>query len=828
MTQETGKNGSFPPPGNDATIVVDPGEVGEELSAAELRRRLGLPERDDIKDYGELKTVGLGGMGAVFSGQEPGLMREVALKMLRPAYRWMPERISAFIREARTTAQISHPNIIPVHRIGVFEGAGVYFSMKLVRGETLKAVVAKLAAGSRSAKRRYSLRRLLEIFISACNGVAFAHHRGVIHCDLKPANLMVGYYGEVLVMDWGMAQCLESNGENKVELGGESGRDRPGTLGGTPAFMAPELLTGERSEPDQLTDIYSLGAILYSILTLAPSPYPTDLAPEELQKLIVSKAPVKPGKAAPPGRQVPRELEEIALKAMSRDRGKRYRNVGKLAEDVHHYLDGYPVRAYSPNIVYRGVKLLRRRPLIPLALLAALITLIGVRLYLDLQEHLAAENLSTLAEYNYREGLTSDMRLRRDYRELVSPKLADSATGEKLRAESARYLAATIDHYNSALELLGRIPDSELRRSPPLLEMYRGIFRRRLAAELMSRDGRMVRETFRSLRARWPKRFEEAVAADGELRRTAERINKGTGTLEIVAAPGWDKVELRHEQSGETRIVDLAAGGARPAELPAGNWVARFSGGDGRSIILPLRVNLALASRFELALPKHPKPWYAVVPAHEEMDSDGTVHVGGVFQISRTEVSIGEYLEFWRSLPPEKRKKCRAVLNADAEPVFLWDDAGKINPHFSPHQPVTGITGDAAREYCNYLSGKLECRVTLPRLWQWRRAARGVDGRRYPWGDEYKEGIGILAGSWTHGAAPTTVCRGDLSPYGVLNMSGNVREFALPSTEEFDDLVLVLGGSHLLAPRNAAVNALQFRQWSERGDDIGFRCVIEE
>ena len=263
-------------------------------------------------------------------------------------------------------------------------------------------------------------------------------------------------------------------------------------------------------------------------------------------------------------------------------------------------------------------------------------------------------------------------------------------------------------------------------------------------------------------------------------------------------------------------------------ELAAGNWEARFFDADGRSVILPLRVDLALTTRFELALPKHSEPGYAVVPAQEEMDSDGTVRISGVFQISRTEVSIGEYLEFWRSLPPDRRKKCRAVLNAGGEPVYPWDDAGRIDPAFSPHGPVTGITGEAAREYCRYLSRKLGRRVTLPRLWQWRRAARGVDDRKYPWGDEFREGTGIFAGSWDGGAAPTTECGGDVSPYGVLNMAGNVREFALPSTEEYEDLVLVLGGSYLLNPRNATIKALQFRRWGERGDDIGFRCVIEE
>ena len=140
------------PIGEDATLVVDPAAAAPALSAEELRRRLGLPDGDRLEDYGELKTIGVGGMGAVFSGSEPGLKREVALKMLRPAYRWVPERITAFIREARATAQISHPNIVPVYRIGVFEGVGVYFAMKKVRGQTLRSILAKLAGGDADAR----------------------------------------------------------------------------------------------------------------------------------------------------------------------------------------------------------------------------------------------------------------------------------------------------------------------------------------------------------------------------------------------------------------------------------------------------------------------------------------------------------------------------------------------------------------------------------------------------------------------------------------------------------------------------------------------------
>ena len=247
----------------------------------------------------------------------------------------------------------------------------------------------------------------------------------------------------------------------------------------------------------------------------------------------------------------------------------------------------------------------------------------------------------------------------------------------------------------------------------------------------------------------------------------------------------------------------------------------------GGTLPLPIFVHPALTVRFKFAPPAHLEPGYAYIPAEEKMAFDGTVEVSGAFQIAATEVSVENYLRFWISLPPEKRKKCRAVLNAGGEPRPLWDENGKLAPSCSPHDPVTGITGEAAEEYCRYLSDKLHRKVSLPREWQWRRAARGSDVRRYPWGNEYKPGIGVLAGSGRSETAPVTAYFGDVSPYGVVNLAGNVREFARSSAGD-DDLVLVLGGSFLLPPRHATVDAVQFRQWSDRGDDIGFRCVIGE
>ena len=185
---------------------VDSGEV---MSTEEIRKLLNLSENNSISGaYDDLHVIGLGGFGAVYGAREPGLERQLALKILRPNFRQLPERIKAFIREARITARIAHPNIVPVHRIGVFEDAGVYFSMKRIQGETLQSILRHMTEDREGYRKKYNLPRLVDIFMGVCQGVSYAHRKGILHCDLKPGNVMVGDFGEVLVMDWGLARSV--------------------------------------------------------------------------------------------------------------------------------------------------------------------------------------------------------------------------------------------------------------------------------------------------------------------------------------------------------------------------------------------------------------------------------------------------------------------------------------------------------------------------------------------------------------------------------------------------------------------------------------------
>lgn len=263
--------------------------------------------------YRLVEKLGQGGMGGVFRVEDRTLQREVALKVISVAD---PDGAlsSRLLQEARVIAKLEHPGIVPVHDAGILPDRRPYYTMKLVQGKRLDEHVQDVTGMSDR----------LRIFLRICDAVAFAHARGVLHRDLKPSNVMVGPFGEVLVMDWGLSKLLGTSAvaENtKTFVGSHSARissgqaTAHGSVLGTPGYMAPEQTRGE-SSLDQRADIYALGAILQFLLAEA-SPQP-----------------------------VPRALSAIRRQAMAEDVSERYQTVPDLASDIAHFLDGLRVSAY--------------------------------------------------------------------------------------------------------------------------------------------------------------------------------------------------------------------------------------------------------------------------------------------------------------------------------------------------------------------------------------------------------------------------------------------------------------------------------------------------
>ncbi len=833
------------------------------LSPEELRRTLGLPAGSRIEDYKQLAAIGIGGMGAVFSAYEPGLNREVALKILRPQYRSKAEQVEWFIREARATAQIDHPNIPPVHRMGVFDDVGVYFTMKRVDGETLRTILRKLEENRKGYRHSYTLRRLLEIFIGVCNGVAFAHSHGLLHCDLKPGNIMIGDYGEVMVMDWGMARYSAERARNgagaqseldlEFELGSGKPNDIPSraVVGGTPAFMAPEQLTGEISEPAESSDLYGLGAILYTILTWKKTPFDISLTPEELQRRVAAGRIVPPRKAAPSAQPIPLELEAICLKAMARDRSNRYRSVTELLTDVRNYLDGYPVKAYSPTPLYRFSKLLRRRPLIPSALLAALLTWFGYYAFIHVSSLSQSTSLITLAEFNYTQAKNYGALAMRNYNLLREKDTSPGRTRE-LETELLRMTAEQENGYNSSLEFISRASDYGLRETK-VDRMCRDIFKSNLEFYLKVESYDFLLSFLRQARLRWKTLFDRAISQDPALASLVARIDNRLGSLEITGreSPGR-KLTIRNR---ENRIVWLKGNNGSPEEgipaaelpigedfhvfeLPTGLYTLEITNAAGQVVRAPVQIALARGTRIGLTQPEKLPPGVSYVPGGEFFRgvSSGRMGIGKStlppFMIGRHEVSFAEYLAFWTSLTDEKEKKiCRGwfAFDADSEERRpIWDAEGDLSPPFRFDLPVVGISGEAAERYCAWLGKRLGMTCRLPTRLEWEKAARGVDARTYVWGNDYEPGYALLrdaprAKEFPVGAPPGKV-PADISGYGVSDLAGNVREF-VRSPGEHGKLYTVVGGSYASTAEQADTSNESYA--SDGAGDLGFRYVIE-
>jgi serine/threonine protein kinase len=339
-----------------------------------LRSVADLPDLSGTK-YRLLEKFSRGGMGTIYLAEDLKLGRKVAVKVLHTPD--VSGELSArMTREARIIAQLEHPSIVPVHDVGELPDGRVFYVMKFVQGSRL----------DQYAQDTHSLPDLLRIFQKVCEAVAFAHAHGVIHRDLKPENIMVGAFGEVLVMDWGLAKIIRAEGEERGAKSegrtviGEEERDSVngkisasathetlhGTVMGTPAYMAPEQKRGEIDQIDQRTDVYALGAILAFLLT-GQSKVGLAQKDSSLSTTDLSASPTLLNT------KIPKSLTAICAKAMAEEKTQRYAGALDLANDVERFLNGLAVSSYKENIFEKAWRWLKQYRFIALLVLVYLI-----------------------------------------------------------------------------------------------------------------------------------------------------------------------------------------------------------------------------------------------------------------------------------------------------------------------------------------------------------------------------------------------------------------------------------------------------------------------
>ncbi len=748
--------------------------VVDVLSRAGVQAGLSLPGPDGAPPPAEQlsagadryvieREIGRGGMGRVLLAYDREFRRRVAMKVLLAPAQGLG-RTARFIEEAQATAQLEHPNIEPVHDLGLDPAGSPYFTMKWIRGRNLEEILL-------AQKSELSMIRLVQILQQVAMGIDFAHSRGVVHRDLKPQNVMVGDYGEVLIVDWGLAKVLgrdteASSLEDAVSTArAESGADTlEGTVQGSIFYMAPEQARGEVSSIDARTDVFGLGAILYRILAGSP----VHLAPSVGAALAQARrCEVVPPSSRPTGGEIPPELETICLKALAKRREDRF----PTAREFHDALQGY----------VEGIHDAERRAAEALRLNEEA----GKLHQVFRAAEAAAEDLRT-KERDLRDSI-------RDYdpEEKKAPLWAlleeASAAGEEAERRfrettSAYHAVLSIDPGNRAARaalaeiFLDRLVASEARGERDAARLYEG-----LAAQYQ--DGQ----------------HDVVLAGEGEVRLESD-------------PPGAAVFLSRYEEKG-LLLVESAAEplGTTPLErkLPKGSYLAVLKKPGFVDVRYPFLLERLVSHRGLVKL--HPEgsipDGFIQIPAGESIVGGDRQQLAALprsrefipeFFVGRFPVKLGEYCAFLNERfagvpaerdPMEVEESLRNLVPFyGRERYVVRGEEGAFGPlsRLGPRVPVMAIPRSAMHEYAGWLGRQIDEQVRLPSEIEWERCARGADARVYPWGNGFD--WGFCKGGRSRKGEPLPEPVGkfshDLSCFGVHDLAGSVREICDGRYEE--------------------------------------------
>jgi len=462
--------------------------------------------------YAVRSLLGRGGMGAVFAVWDEDLRRHLAMKVIRGAREReaLPPRVGStpppadgtggdavdpgslgrFLEEAQITGQLHHPGIVPVHEVGLDADGRVYFTMRLVRGATFAQVIEWAWSGENGFNRT----RAVSVLVDVCDALAYAHAKGVVHRDLKPGNVMVGRFGETYVMDWGLARVLGHQDRHDLRLRppdsaslrtersdvDESRDDSPivtmdGAVVGTPAYMPPEQAFGRVERIDRRSDVYSVGAMLYHLLTRRmPYVEPGARVSQRTLLAMVQMGPPRPIHAVCD--DVPAELAAICEKAMARDPGRRYADTREMAEDLRAYLEHRVVRAHATGALAELRKWVERNRALAASLAAAVLLAVGGSALFAWQSHLhgrelAKRNVATEAARADAEGRLAEVKRLADVKrvrdlqlraeELWPARPARVAAMEAWVADAGEVVGRLDLHRRSLEQLRGALPSEE-------------------------------------------------------------------------------------------------------------------------------------------------------------------------------------------------------------------------------------------------------------------------------------------------------------------------------------------------------------------------------
>ena len=553
--------------------------------------------------YEYLGEIAQGGMGRIVAVKDRSLRRRVAMKLLiSPNGEASRQHVNRLLAEAQTTGQLEHPNIVPIHEVGIYQDDKYYFTMKLVKGKTLKEIFRKLHKKDGVVDDLYSLPRLLAIFQQIANGLGFAHSRGVIHRDLKPDNIMLGEFGEVLIMDWGIAKLVDQvsgaktaadvdvNNSFADHFDGIDSQEKDGTVVGTVAgtlgYMSPEQARGEVDKLDARTDIFSLGAMLYEMFAGSP-PYNQPNAKERLRAAanqVAVESPtsrVRKTNSSTRALKIPREVAAIAMKAIASKPADRYQSAQEFFDDIQRYLEGHTVKACPDTFVQLTAKWMKRNRgmvrSVAAIILAVSLAVFGAR-FLIRRSTVAghtneAQKILTAAQSDREKQLqllAQATSADDSYTDLNKQRGLDNVD-ERYSAQ----LAQAADYYARVFEYDPKNRSAHAALAGIYMEMWRAALRRN-KPELMSAYAQEVaryagREEYNSV-------YKNEIDGDGKFKLIANRTGADVFIFRYMETGKWNRLTPVPYRFAERKVDDSAIAEASSKLRPA------VDGHDGSSV----------------------------------------------------------------------------------------------------------------------------------------------------------------------------------------------------------------------------------------------------
>ena len=763
--------------------------------------------------YQDLGLLGRGGIGEVRRVYDPELRRTVALKLLHPQWEKQHQHRARFVDEARLTGQLSHPGVVAVHELSSLPDGRPCFTMKEIHGRTLAAVISEVHADAQAdawspSSSGWSVRRLLRALGRACETVAYAHAQGIIHRDIKPQNIMVGAFGEVYVVDWGLAA--------------QASAAAPPRPLGTPSYMAPEQAAARAGALQPPADVFALGCVLYEVLSGRP---PIGADSTDVEDRL---AQARDGRWAPLESlvAVPDPLRDICARAMAVDPARRYPDAGALARALADWQEGEQHRQRAQDLIAQADAL--------------------------------APQIDTLqAEADRLRAEARALQARVPGHAPISEKRLGWEREDAARDREARARAGEVDYVqllHTALHHAPALPEAHAR----LADHYR---RQHAAAEDAG-------DRIAASRAETLLRAHDRGAHGGWL--------AGQGRVTLITDPPGARAHLyRYAVIDRTlRPVPVRALGDTPVRdltLPIGSYLVTLHA-EGRPLVrYPLQIRRE--QEWSLTPPGQVDPAPIVLP---ETIEDGAVYVpagwfvcGGDpdarlsfprqavwvdgFVMQRFPVTNEAYLRFLNALLRDGRRE-EAMRFVPRERAAILHEVGQpcytLGPHgfgltqdgegdaWLPRYPVVNIDWSSASAYAAWYADQTGQPWRLPGELEWEKAARGTDGRFFPWGDHIDPTFCCILESHADRPLPSVVddYPVDESPYGVRGLGGNVAEWcrdawgrdALPDPRAplQEAPLRALRGGWWVGPPRSARAALRNRDAPQFRDAIlGFRLV---